>query len=155
MLSALRKSVEGMLCRRRQLQLIHLWDFYSCLPYSLEQPFPGVLPCWCFSLLSLPHSKEIMWDQNAQPKYKHFILILLGIVKQYKPLCNSFKIEICNVSLGKCRNEMSQHHWSTSPQFYFKTKFQQKVIMHPNTDSLLLTKGDVLPLLLQLVLGGT
>lgn len=41
---------------------------------------------------------------------------------------------ICNVSLGKYQNEMSQHLWSIFPPSSSKMKFQQKIIIHPNTD---------------------
>lgn len=117
--------------------------------------FRATSPCRCFTFLPLSHFKEIMWDQNAQPKSKHFVLILLGMIKQYKTLCSSFKMGICNISLGTCQNEMSQHHWSVFPQFSSKTKFQQKIITQPNTYRPLLTKGSVPSLLLQLALGGT
>lgn len=60
---------------------------------------------------------------------------------------------ICNVSLGKYQNEISQHLWSIFPQFSSKMKFQQKIIMHPDTDRALLTKENIPSLLLQLVLG--
>jgi len=48
--------------------------------------FRATPPRWGFTLLPLPHFKQIMWDQNARPKSTHFVLILLGTVKQDKTL---------------------------------------------------------------------
>lgn len=88
--------------------------------------FRATPPHQHFTLLPLPHFKEIMWDQNGQPKSKHFVLILLGTIKQYKTLWSFFRMGICNISLGKRQNEMSQHHWSIISPIFLPNEISAK-----------------------------